>query len=241
MKRVFFLFFIVASLNAMSQIEMVLDTVVHTEKGYYVAFFSTIGDNGDLCYYLHGRPTISSMKMRYGDDEYPQVGDKSFHSSSFPILIPTPALPDFPVVDTIGDRVVLQEGLDPRDILIIKDDTSFFMSDTVINTQGWISLWVINTITGQRVHLSRHTTLIIHDTVHDTVYIGINNIQPAAAKIYQRGRIIVVEGAEGNVTLYDAVGRVLATKNDDYCFEVPAAGVYLIQVGDAPARRIVVP
>ena len=45
------------------------------------------------------------------------------------------------------------------------------------------------------------------------------------------------------MTLYDALGRVLATKKDDYSllrFDVPAAGTYLIRIGDAPARRVVV-
>lgn len=57
-----------------------------------------------------------------------------------------------------------------------------------------------------------------YDTVylHDTIYVtteGIDGVDGVSAKIYQRGGQIVVEGAEGNtVTLYDAVGRVLATR-----------------------------
>ena len=73
---------------------------------------------------------------------------------------------------------------------------------------------------------------------------GILETEEDGFKCYQRNGQIVVEGAEGNiVTLYDAVGRVFATKKDDYSllhFDVPAAGIYLIRIGNAPARRVVV-
>ena len=58
------------------------------------------------------------------------------------------------------------------------------------------------------------------------------------------GGDIIVDGAEGNtVTLYDINGRVLATKQDNDMllnFDVPATGTYMIKVGSAPARRVVV-
>ncbi len=64
------------------------------------------------------------------------------------------------------------------------------------------------------------------------------------AKIYQRNGQVVVEGAEGNtVTLYDVNGRVLATKQDydmPLRFDVPATGTYMIKIGSAPTRRVVV-
>ena len=90
----------------------------------------------------------------------------------------------------------------------------------------------------------------IHDTiyVHDTIYIqeveGIDNITRLNAKFYQRNGMIVVEGAEGNpVYLYDVVGRLLATRREtmqEVLLDVPASGAYLVKIGDAPARRIVV-
>ena len=48
---------------------------------------------------------------------------------------------------------------------------------------------------------------------------------------------------EGNVIVYYLYGRVLAIKRDEGTllrFDVPATGTYLIRIGDAPARRIVV-
>ena len=63
-------------------------------------------------------------------------------------------------------------------------------------------------------------------------------------KCYQQSGQIVVEGTEGNnVMVYDLYGRVLATKRNEgslLWFDVPATGTYLIRIGDAPARRVVV-
>ena len=62
-------------------------------------------------------------------------------------------------------------------------------------------------------------------------------------KVYSNHGQIVVEGVEGNaVTLYDAVGRQLAVRRDEYGairFDVPASGAYFIQVGNQAAKRIV--
>lgn len=55
---------------------------------------------------------------------------------------------------------------------------------------------------------------------------------------------IEVENADGNtVTLYDAMGRQMAVSRNEYGtvrFDIPASGTYLVKVGSAPARRIVV-
>jgi len=95
-----------------------------------------------------------------------------------------------------------------------------------------------------------HDTIYVHDTVyiHDTIYIqeseGIDNNALLNAKIYQRNGQIVVEGAEGYpVYLYDVVGRLLATRREtaqEVLLDVPASGAYLVKIGDAPARRVVV-
>ena len=56
--------------------------------------------------------------------------------------------------------------------------------------------------------------------------------------------MIVVEGAEGNpVYFYDVMGRLLATRKEtaqEMLLDVPASGAYLVKIGDAPTRRIVV-
>ena len=246
---VFLLFVCVGLYDAMSQIEMQLDTVIHTEKGYYIALFSASGDDGDLVFYLHERQSLSLMKINYGDDVYPRVGDKSYHSSTFPLLLSAPTLPTPPSIDTLNSKVVIVDPhTDPRDVLIIIDDTSHFMDDTVVHIPpNWTTLWVVNTVTGQRQLLSRpryYDTVYIHDTIYIQEGEGIDNITQLNAKIYQRNRQIVVEGAEGyTVCLYDVVGRLLATRREtaqEVLLDVPASGAYLVKIGDAPARRIVV-
>ena len=73
---------------------------------------------------------------------------------------------------------------------------------------------------------------------------GIEETAEERIKLYQRNGQIVVEGAEGNpVYLYDVVGRLLATRREtaqEELLDVPASGAYLVKIGDAPARRIVV-
>ncbi|MBO7100523.1 MAG: hypothetical protein J6V98_00705 [Bacteroidales bacterium] len=80
--------------------------------------------------------------------------------------------------------------------------------------------------------------------IPDTIVTGVDGVEALNAKVYIHNGQIVVEGAEGNtVWLYDAVGRLLATRQDDYSalrFEVSATGTYLIKVGNHPARRVVV-
>lgn len=98
-------------------------------------------------------------------------------------------------------------------------------------------------------YFAERDSLVICDTVdtlyiHDTLYLGIGMVDLPNAKIYQHNGEIVVEGAEGNtVTLYDAIGRLLATKRDDATvlrFDVPSPGTYLVRIGAHPARKIVV-
>ena len=54
---------------------------------------------------------------------------------------------------------------------------------------------------------------------------------------------VTLNPAKGRVRGHDVYGRVLATKRDDgglLRFDAPAAGVYLVRVGDAHARKVVV-
>ena len=66
--------------------------------------------------------------------------------------------------------------------------------------------------------------------------------------VYAEGGKIVLTGAEGEeVCLYDMTGRLLATRQGvgvhgctPLRFDVPTVGVYLVRVGNHPARRIVI-
>lgn len=63
-------------------------------------------------------------------------------------------------------------------------------------------------------------------------------------KLYVYGNIIIVSGAEGkSVIIYDVMGRMIKEGEIPYGerkLSVPTAGVYLVKIGDLPARKIVV-
>jgi len=72
---------------------------------------------------------------------------------------------------------------------------------------------------------------------------GIGNAAHGAMAIHASGGRIMVEGV-GNATvrLYDCMGRCLQTLNatETCTLQVPSSGVYLVQVGNSPAQRVVV-
>lgn len=62
---------------------------------------------------------------------------------------------------------------------------------------------------------------------------GIGNIESEGIRIYGEGDHIVVEGTTDEVRVYDMVGR--SVRN-----EALRAGVYMVKVGNRPARKVVV-
>lgn len=76
---------------------------------------------------------------------------------------------------------------------------------------------------------------------HET---GIGGIEAGGFEVYSVGNTIVVKGAENaNVNVYDVIGRRIGEsriQNSEFRMEVPAAGIYLVKVGNAAAQRVVV-
>ena len=74
--------------------------------------------------------------------------------------------------------------------------------------------------------------------------VGTDAVLPYNFQVYADHDVIVVENADGNrVRIFDAVGRQMVTQSsvtDTYRYQVPASGVYLIQVGDYPARKVTI-
>ena len=112
---------------------------------------------------------------------------------------------------------------------------------------------------------SANTTEIeyIHDTVHDTIYIhdtivvGVDEVDTINAKIYTSHGQIVVESGDGmplgEVYVFDMMGRMTHSsvshpaasspnlgEHPRYQFDVPASGTYLVKIGNHPARKVVV-
>jgi len=74
--------------------------------------------------------------------------------------------------------------------------------------------------------------------------VGITDVSAPNAKVTVQDNVITVQGAEGQrVRIFDSVGRLLSTEqsvSETQRFRVMAAGVYLVQVGDGTAQRVVV-
>ena len=183
----------------------------------------------------------------YVNVPYPVHDTTIIHDTSY-VNVP------YPVHDTtiIHDTSYVNVPYPVHDTTIIHDtsyvnvpypvhDTTYIdVHDTTIVVQT-DTLTLYDTIT-----ITIYDTITLYDTIYDTIYIdptGIGDVQTINAKIYQRDGKIVVEGAEGYpVTLYDAVGRRMDAKKEDGTVEltVPTSGVYMVKVGDLPARRVVV-
>lgn len=125
---------------------------------------------------------------------------------------------------------------------IIQSDSVIYFYDTTCVTHDTITLteYLHDTIT-----VTLHDTITI--TVHDTVYIhdsvGLDPVSALPITINVSGGAIVVDGAEGrNVQLYDAVGRLIATRQNyagPVRFDIAASGTYLVKVDGYPARKVV--
>lgn len=73
---------------------------------------------------------------------------------------------------------------------------------------------------------------------------GIDDVDANSATVYSTdGKIVVRGAADGDVLVYDVNGRLVCSelRVADGCeFRMAAAGVYLVKVGNAPAKRVIV-
>jgi hypothetical protein len=73
---------------------------------------------------------------------------------------------------------------------------------------------------------------------------GIDDVEAGNVSIYSAESRIFVKGAENStIYVYDVNGRVVRTQanaTETVEFTVPGTGVYLVKVGNAPAKRVVV-
>ena len=74
--------------------------------------------------------------------------------------------------------------------------------------------------------------------------VGIEDVDGSNVTIFSNDSKIVVRGAENmNVYIYDVNGRIVrseANVSDNVEFTMANTGVYLVKVGNAPAKRVVV-
>ena len=138
--------------------------------------------------------------------------------------------------------------------LPVHDTTYITLTDTVTNT---VYDTIINTVYDTTVvHITDTLWLTSHDTIylpqyiydtlfiHDTLYVGVDEVESINVKIYTNNGQIVVDGTEGNqVWLFDINGRLMATKRDNDLplrFDIPSSGTYIVKIGDYHSRKVVV-
>jgi len=74
--------------------------------------------------------------------------------------------------------------------------------------------------------------------------VGIDDVEEDNIVIYSENRSIVVRGAEQEIVrVFDVVGRLIDQRTAvgvEETIQMPATGVYLVKIGNRPARRVVV-
>ena len=204
------------------------DTVVLYDTAFVTLHdtaYINVHDTSYIAVYLHDTTiVVDTLTLT----EYVPVHDTTYIDVPYPVH-DTTTVHDTTYVDVpypVHDTTIVTM----TDTITFHDTTTVFQIDT---------LW-----------LTQHDTIYlpqyIHDTIiiHDTVVVGLGEVDAINVKIYINNGQIVIEGAEGNhVWLYDVNGRLLATKQDDYTplrFDVPTSGTYLVKIGNHPVRKVVV-
>lgn len=134
---------------------------------------------------------------------------------------------------------------------ITENDTLLLADEYITSTTGWERYVDLTPLDGQLIRLAFH-----HHSSTPSGYValarakidylnGIDNVGDLTYYVGTEGRRIIVRGAEGvNVNVYDVMGRMVgslpATGIGNREVTVPAAGVYMIRVGDLPVRKVVV-
>lgn len=201
--------------------EYIHDTLIQTVTQY-------VHDTTFINNYIHDTTFLDRYIYEYLHDTIMQYINHYIHDTTY-------------INNYIHDTAYLTQYVhDTAFIYQYIHDTIFSYVNHYIRDTTFVNNYIYDTI-----YLYRY----IYDTIyiHDTIYLGGEGLEDIAllnARIYQRNGMIVVEGAEGNpVYLYDVVGRLLATRREtvqEVLLDVPASGAYLVKIGDAPARRIVV-
>ena len=134
-------------------------------------------------------------------------------------------------------------GTDPDSgAMFYTTDTSFTFTDLQPDTR--YSVWVRKAC---RYTTSAYDTIVWSDWSNEIVFmfVDIDEVEADGVRITSQRGSIVVEGAEGReVRVYDMLGREVCGKrkveSGKSSFTVPVAGIYMVRVGDLPARKVAV-
>ena len=85
------------------------------------------------------------------------------------------------------------------------------------------------------------STVTLHLTIEEGGNDGIDDISADDIKVYVNGRNIVIEGSlDESVMVYDVMGRIIYHDVVRAPITAPAAGVYMVKIGNAKARKVVI-
>ena len=102
-------------------------------------------------------------------------------------------------------------------------------ADSIVVPCGSLNAWLSDSYWGQ-----------FADKYVEDCNMGIGDPDANTISIYTLGGRIIVDGAEGEtVRIFDITGRLTQTFKHSSNQTIPS-GVYIVKVGDRPARKIVV-
>jgi hypothetical protein len=230
--------------------------------------YITLYDTLYLTQYLHDTVTLVDVVYdtfyvtTYVHDTTMVYVPQYLHDTTYISIHDTAYVPYY-IFDTtylvVYDTLMLHDTI-PVPITMIVHDTTFIETYIFDTTYMHDTLLVVDTIYSVDTLYVYDTvfafdTVFVYDTVyiHDTIYVpenGIDGAQMFGARVYQRDGQLVVESEDGSslptVVVYDAIGRRLTGRagreggstDSRFVFAVPASGVYLVKIGDTPAKRI---
>ncbi len=161
------------------------------------------------------------------------------------VIDTTPMLPD-----TVWRTVIVTANVEgachPYGSGVYADNSmvtiGYTVTDTVTDGGHWQFLgWDDSEMDNPRQIVVTSDTAIValFQWVADSV--GIGNIAVDGISIRSTGDCIVVKGASDEVSVFDMMGRIVATaKGDEVTIPLPAAGVYLVRINNRVAKKVVV-
>ena len=114
---------------------------------------------------------------------------------------------------------------------------------------SWFSNEQYNTFSYERLPVTGSRFIFsLHSSYISTYYAifgptqGIDDATTDDIRVYSQNGVIIVNGTNGEtVRVFDILGRMVSTtEGDDIAIPVPVSGVYLIQVGEHPARKVTI-
>ena len=144
-------------------------------------------------------------------------------------------------VERIGDRA-FSDCYNISRIDMLSDVPPSIMGGTFYNVATTVPIWVPCGASETYRNASFWSMFINYH--EDCGSEGIDPAEAEGCRIAAESGVLRIEGAAGkSVRIFDMAGRLLVSENgaqESQRFAMPAGGVYLVQVGEAPAQKVVV-